>query len=148
MGLLDLIVLLLAASVVVDVWRNGSIFEQPRAYVEARVGGGGFEVPDAEEAGEPMPGDPYGVTEPQSWCMWAADTFMPDWLCALLDCSYCLSFHTPWLLALLFYFPPLFLTSPWLVWLWKLPVYSLAATRVGNIINACLPASERYDTDD
>lgn len=62
----------------------------------------------------------------------------------LMSCRFCFSHHTPWILAALFFVPGLFVPEPW-GFVLKLPVYSLAATRIGNIINACLPDDARYE---
>ena len=72
------------------------------------------------------------------------DRYTPHWLAELLTCSFCLAHHTPYLLALACFFPALWAPWPWLAFLLKLPVYSLAATRAGNVLNWLLPADARY----
>lgn len=52
----------------------------------------------------------------------------------LLTCPFCLSHHTPWILILLCYFPSLWMSYPWDV-IFKLPVYSMAATQITLIIS-------------
>jgi len=51
----------------------------------------------------------------------------------LLTCFFCLSHHVPWILILLFYLPSLCVAAPWSV-MFKLPIYSLAATRITLIV--------------
>lgn len=78
------------------------------------------------------------------WQARADDPSVDRDLCAeLMTCPYCFSHHTPWILALLFFVPGLFLAEPWSI-LCKLPVYCLAATRAGNIMNALVPRSAQY----
>ena len=50
-------------------------------------------------------------------------------LAQLLTCRFCMSHWTPALLILLFYLPSLFLREPYCTVV-KLPIYSLAATRL------------------
>lgn len=136
MTLLDFLALTLAASAVVDVWFNGSILAGPLAYCQARADD--TEAADYEaEAESDSAADAGGGVR-------LADLVIPTWLCKLLSCAFCLSHHTPWLLAALFYVPGLFLEPPWSLIL-KVPLYSLAATRLGNILNAAAPASTQYD---
>jgi len=51
----------------------------------------------------------------------------------LATCPFCLSHHTPWILLLLFFVPSLWLSSPWDV-IFKLPIYSMAATQITLIV--------------
>lgn len=140
MTTLDFIVLTLAAGAVVHVWFRGSIFTEPRAYTEART-----DLPMSDEALADMPApDEDDDSEPVPLWMRLADRVVPTFVCELLVCHFCLSHHTPYILALLFFLPSLFVTAPWAVFLFKLPVYSLAATRLGNIINAIAPPAVRY----
>ena len=139
MTALDFFALVMAASAIVDVWRNGSIFAELRAYFEAR-----------QDAGPPLADDPVPTEEslpadPNPWWMRLFDAVLPRWFAELVSCRFCLSHHTPWVAAVVCYLPTLFVTTPWMIFLLKLPVYSLAATRIGNIINACVPASAQYD---
>lgn len=113
---LDFIALSLAAGGVVDVWKNGSIFALARAVAA-----------DAAETD--------AVQNRRT---------VRGLLGELLSCEFCLSHHTPWLLAVLFLLPALVVTGP-LAFLLKLPVYSLAATRLGWLLNAAVPADCRYD---
>lgn len=132
---LDFFVLTLAASGLVDLWKNGSIFATGRAILEAKVDEEG--LPTENESSHSLPGLPT----PWYWQR------IPLFFAKMLSCSFCLSFHTPWLLALLCFLPALWLPGTW-AWSSKLLVYSLAATRLGTIINACLPPESRYDRDD
>lgn len=137
MTVLDFFALVMAASAIVDVWRNGSIFAEPRAYFEARADAG-------VASSEPLPEEGLPA-DPNPWWMWLFDHCLPGWFAELVNCRFCLSHHTPWMAALVCYFPTLFISTAWMVFLMKLPVYSLAATRIGNIINACVPTSAQYD---
>lgn len=139
MSVLDFIVLVLAASAWVDCWFNGSIFDEWRAYFQARGDAWPSPYPHSESSAssEPIP------QEPQPWWM-TVFNWLPDWFCELVSCKFCFSHHTPWVLATVSFLPALFVAEPW-DWLLKLPVYSLAATRLGNIINAYLPDRARYD---
>jgi len=46
-----------------------------------------------------------------------------------LQCRVCLSYHTAFWLGLIFFGPSFFCSAP-IALLWKLPIYSLAATRI------------------
>ena len=208
MTVLDFIVLALAASAVVDVWFNGSLFADWRAYFQSRDDNATLEN-DADEDVDPigwvLVRNTLGFAEfakfhdlGTSWstnvdeaCIFATkesaeqlaysesvDTIMPllpgrtvdltsplvlgppespraiwmrlfdrlpDWLVALITCKFCFSHHTPWVLALLCYLPAWCVAESY-AWLWKLPVYSLAATRLGNILNA-YARDARYERD-
>jgi hypothetical protein len=111
---LDFIVLTLAASAWVDTWFNGSIFDSWRAYSEAMADSGYLEK-----------------------------TRLRDLFYEMVTCKFCFSHHTPWILAVAFFLPALFVQPPW-DFVLKIPVYSLAATRLGNIINAFTPDLANY----
>lgn len=154
MNWLDFIVLTLAASAIVDVWFNGSIFADWRAFFQSKA-----DDPDDE----PITDTPASQDEeewegdPLPWLMQLADKWVPRPIAELLTCSFCLSHHTPWLVGLLLMFPAfviLTLTTEessrwWLVaaWVLKLPAYSLAATRLGNIVNSYLPKKAKYHSE-
>jgi len=145
-------VLFLAASGIVDVWRNGSIFADYRAFMEDKADepGAAFSVENPEtRSGEdgtlPFPNIPEDDGEPLPLPMRVLDKLLPRFIAELFTCSFCFSHHTPYVLALLFFFPAQFVSAAWIVFLLKLPVYSLAATRLGTIVNALLPANARYD---
>jgi hypothetical protein len=129
--MLDFIVLTLAASALVDVWRNGSIFALGRAVLESRAD---------EEYALPGSESSWPGSAPAPW-LWRT---IPLFFAKMLNCHFCFSHHTPWVLALLFFFPALWLDGVW-AWLAKLPVYSLAATRLGTIINAYVPEDAKYE---
>lgn len=137
MSWLDFIVLTLAAGAIVNVWFNGSIFAEWRTFVSVMADEP--EIP--EEATDDLQGDPPPLL------MRVAGKCLPRIVFELFTCDFCLSHHTPWVLMLLFFFPALLVETEWLAFLLKLPVYSLAATQLGNLINAISPASVRY-TDD
>ncbi len=132
---LDFFALALAASALVDVWRNGSIFATGRAVLEAKADEEGWLAESESSHSSP------GLPTPWYWQR------VPLFFAKMLNCHFCLSHHTPWILAVLFFLPALWLTGTW-AWLLKLPVYSLAATRLGTIVNACVPEGAKYERDD
>lgn len=207
MTILDFVILALAASAIVDVWFNGSLFTDFRAYFQARDDIATLDDgADVDPIGWVLVRNRHGVAEfakfhdlGTSWsanvdeaCVFATkssaeqlaygehvDTIMPllpgrtvdmtsplvlqpeeakrplwmrlfdwvpDWAVELVTCRFCLSHHTPWLLVLLCYVPAWYVAETY-SWLWKIPVYSLAATRLGNILNAYAKTA-RYDRDE
>jgi len=126
MTIVDFLALIFASAAVVDVWRNGSIFAKGRAYMQAK-----------EDADDDEEDETEIETEFSFWLL------VPRPAAELLNCPYCLSHHTPWVLALVFFFTATLVAPPW-CFLLKLPVYSLAATRIGNIINEMVPEGARY----
>ncbi len=137
---LDFTVLILAASGLVDVWMNGGIFAEWRALFQDKADA---EPPSVEAvAADDDEGDDG---EELSFAMRLADRIVPKWMASLFSCPFCLSHYTPWVLALLCFFPALLVEATWLAFLLKLPVYSLAATRAGNIINALMPEEDKYE---
>lgn len=136
MTLLDFLALALASHAWVDVWRNGSIFDSLRAYMEARADA------DLYESNEQEDQEPDGTTP--RW-MRLLNAICPRWFAELVSCSFCFSHHTPWVLAVSLYFPSLFVETPW-DWLLKMPIYALACTRLGTIINAIVPDAD-YERD-
>jgi hypothetical protein len=149
---LDFVVLIFAASAIVDVWKNGSIFADWRAFLESSddpTPTPDAELPPAAEIDITLADQRKmaGVPEPQRlpWLMRMADKYMPRFAAELFNCTFCFSHHTPWIVGVVCFFPALFVTTPWLAFLIKLPAYSLAATRIGNLINAVAPTSVKYD---
>lgn len=152
---LDFIVLTLAASALVHVWFRGSIFSDLRAYSEVRT-----ESPVSEEFvdGDDQLPDALITEEPPPLWMSLADRVVPDFVFDLLTCPFCLSHHTPYVIALLCFLPatcvPLFTdylspaTVDVIVFLLKAPAYVLAATRLGNVINAAIPPSAKYTDEE
>ena len=133
MNSLDFIALLFAAGAVVDVWRNGSIFAKWRTYVRLRV------IAESDAQYQKL-ADTTCQILPWFWCR------TPLIFIRLLDCTFCLLHHTPWALAVLFYLPALWVSAE-IAWLFKLPVYSLAITRLNVLINSQTPIEIRYDVD-
>lgn len=132
MFLFDFVLVIFAASAVVDVWFNGSIFAELRTVIAAVVEDVGGEP--SEPRGELNGPTPHKLIY----------RYCPVLLAELLQCPFCLSYHVPWILILLCVIPGECCQS-WFAAIWfKLPVYSLAATRIGNIINALLPPTEKY----
>jgi len=140
MTALDFIALIFAASGLVDVWRNGSVFAEVRAYMEARSD---YDPDDDDEVDAPET-----AVQPGPWWMRVLNVVCPVWVAEMLSCWFCFSHHTPWVLAMLCYFPALFSPYPWLTFLLKLPVYSLAATRIGTMLNESIFHAASYDRDD
>jgi len=153
---LDFLVLTLAASAVVDVWSNGSIFADWRAFFQDKADEP--LEPDMSEQPEPFEGWPEGHPnaerpdeedegEPLPFMMRVADRVVPRFGAELVSCMFCFSHHTPYVVALLFFLPSMFVEQPWLIFLLKVPAYSLAATRLGNIVNALVPVGAKYQHD-
>lgn len=146
---LDFVVLTFAASAIVDVWKNGSIFADWRAFFETDDVPADTPAPQTftrEELVATSVNDITGSSETKlPWLMRMADRYTPRFVAELLSCSFCLSHHTPWIVGVVYFLPALFVEAPWLVFLCKLPAYSLAATRIGNLINAVAPKSAKYD---
>ena len=141
---LDFLTLTLAASGLVDVWNNGSIFADWRAFFQDKADDpDDLPSPDetAEQSDDDMQGDPLPLL------MRIADRVVPRFIAELVSCSFCFSHHTPWVLAVLCFFPALFVETEWIAWLLRLPVYSLAATRLGNLITAFAPQEAKYHHD-
>lgn len=141
MGIVDFIALIFAASGWVDLWFNGSLFDEWRAYFQARD-----DFTEDEDYPDDNPSCSLSAPDPEPprplW-MWLFD-WLPDWFCELVSCKFCFSHHTPWLLAMFFLLPAMFVPAGW-AFVLKVPVYCLAATRIGNIINAYVPTDARYD---
>lgn len=123
MTAIDFIALVFAASTCVDTWFNGSIFDSWRAWFEAS--------------------SDIAISSDQVIPRWRLDIRAMDLFSEMVTCKFCVSHHTPWLLACAFFVPALFVSAPW-DFIFKIPVYSLAATRIGNIINAFVPADVCY----
>lgn len=136
---LDFIILTLAASAIVDAWRCGSIFEKRRIYLDAYYLSGR----NCEEA--------VNAVEREQIMTWREDfriiDRLPNLVLELFTCPFCFSHHTPWILALTCFLPAFYMEGVW-VFLLKLPAYSLAATRLGTIINACVPEGAQYERED
>lgn len=80
------------------------------------------------------------------------------WFATLMNCPYCLSHHTPWLLAVTFYVPAMILVAVAKAWesdtlltiafVLKIPVYSLAATRGAVLADLLLPDRAKYSREE
>lgn len=147
MGVFDFIVITLATGAVIDVWFNGSIFTEWRAYLQARLDGN--EEPDSSDSvDDPSDSDIEDGGEELPFMMRIADKVIPDFVIELLSCPFCFSYHVPWIGLVLFYLVPSALSvSPSWIFLWHLPVYSLAATRLSNLINGLLPKELHYKNE-
>lgn len=140
--LLDFVFVVLAAGAVIDVWFNGTIFEQLHNLVDAIAEPPAAEIPitDIPNEGSNVQ---IEVLEP-SLVLRLTERYCPQLLAELLTCPYCMSYHVPWILFLLFVVPSMWVDTPWAAFVIKLPVYSLAATRISNLLNDLLPSSARY----
>lgn len=136
---LDFVVLALAASAIVDVWQNGSLFIEWRALFQA--------------LSDDMPGTDDGHIDVQAELVQpdplppiqrAISFHTPRWVGELLSCTFCFSYHTTWLVAVIWLLPKLVYPSV-LTTIWAIPMYALAATRLGNICNSMLPPESRYN---
>jgi hypothetical protein len=126
--LVDLVVLALAVGAAQDAWFEGDIFEELRAYLEARDTG---DVSGGSESSEPLP--LTGAS--QSWWMRFLDRWCPDWVCHMLLCRLCSRYHFAFWLAI-----PLAIGvycdasghNLWAGWL-HVFVFVLAAIRIATI---------------
>lgn len=139
---LDFVVLTFAASAVVDVWMNGSLFADWRAFLQ--VDPAVETTADDTEQTDDVVTDAVVTEDKLPWLMQLADRWLPNWACELLSCVFCFSYHTPWIVGMVFFLPAYLVYPHWTAFLFKLPAYSLAATRVGNIINSLLPTEAKY----
>lgn len=155
MNWLDFIVLTLAGSGVLEAWFKGSIFGPSRELMKLKD--------DAWEAGTPIPATPSQAVdgdqapesvveeatgEPLRGYLRMLDRGTPDVVGAMLSCDFCFSYHACFWFGLVFWVPSLFLAEPWSAII-KFPLYSLAATRAGNILTGMLPPRLRYkEVDD
>lgn len=122
MQILDLIMLVLAIRDIVDIWKNGSIFEEQRAIVEAH---------DGEEVECTWRNLPYNLVT----------CYGKLW--QLLVCAYCLSRQVALLLAL--GICVLDVAPVWLAIVIRTIVYGFAAAQVSWMLNIALPKSVQYD---
>ena len=147
---LDFFVLMLAASAVVDVWFNGSLFADLRALMQDIAGTDGGDGPivpviaPGEDASTDED-DPASGSTGLPILLGLADRLTPKFVAEILSCDFCFSYHAPWIVGMVFFLPALWVTTPWLVFLLKLPAYALAATRLGNLINAVAPDQAKYN---
>jgi hypothetical protein len=113
---LDFAAVALAAGALVDAWLvERGLFEE---LLDKIAAWGTIQQADRQEDGR------------LRWSAWWRNK-----LAYGLHCAFCLSYHTAFWLLLLFYLPSLWLSPPWDV-VCKLPIYSLAATRLSLIIDA------------
>lgn len=126
MAITDLAAVILAAGAVLDAWAKGEIFDALRTYVHRRAAG--IRGPVMEDLAP-------GLTVEYPWWARVLDRVLPTFFAQAWSCLFCASYHAPAYLLALWYLPSLWLPSPWDV-VWKLPIYSLAATRVVVLGNA------------
>lgn len=120
----DFIICALAASAIVDLWFNGSIFADQRKLVEAR--GDWCDDKDSANNADDMELPPNSE-EVDTWV-----NKCPCLLAQLLSCSHCLSHHTPFWVFTWYYgvaLLPVLLTEAL-----RLPIYTLAAARLMNLV--------------
>lgn len=139
MSWLDFFVCTLAASAIVDVWFNGSIFAGWRALVQAV----------SDDPQEPATTDDLDETlddEQQElpFAMRVVGQLMPVLLADMLLCVFCFSHHTPWVVILTCFCTSYSCEDPAWAFALKLPAYSLAMTRLGNLVNSYAPTAANY----
>lgn len=143
----DFLVLVLASSGMLEAWFKGSLFTELRAVMQDKDTAFWSEMPRShwslERSMAAADEDAPGGTSQPVWLR-LVDWWVPNFVGALLSCSFCFSYHAPFWLGLLFWAPSLWLPAPWSAIL-KLPLYALAATRAGNIATGLLPAKLRYE---
>jgi len=122
---LDFIVMVLAAKAVHTVWFEGSIFATPRAFFQDLDD----ELPEDDDIPEEAEDDPLPL-----W-MRLVDKYCPRLLAELVSCPFCFSHHTPWMVMVTCFIPALFVETPWLAFLLKMPAYSLAATQCMTLMD-------------
>lgn len=140
MSVLDLAALAFASAAVVDVWKNSVLFAGWRAAAEMRA-----DLPDRLQGSSDLVEE--GADEPaqSSWPQRVLD-HLPRWFSELLCCSYCLSYHVPWIL-LATTSAALWFGATNLYTVLQGTIYSLAATRIGWHLQALLTPNYRYDRD-
>lgn len=142
----DLIALALASGAVIDVWFNGSLFSGWLGFFQVKAETPPPETPPSEQPSndsvasdskDDMAGDPLPAS------MQIADKVLPDWFATLMSCPFCLSYHVPFWLGFFLLLPAWLCPDP-LSSIYRLPLYALAATRLGNLLNGALPPHLRY----
>ena len=125
MNITDFIICALAASAIVDVWFNGSIFADYREMLAARSVW--CNTPECMRDVDTGYADGEGIEPLDTWV-----NKCPCLVVQLLNCAHCLSFHTPvWIFC--WYLCAGLFAHPFDAGL-RLPVYALAATRLMNLI--------------
>lgn len=129
----DWIAITLAAAQAVNTWAKGSIFENFHAALDAAYAANAEPSEEDSTAGF----DIELTTDEKTW-QDRVVLYLPLWLVTLLRCQFCMSHHVPWILIVWFLFTGLFAATTQL--LLRLPVYSLAITRLLIAVNNSLPA--------
>jgi hypothetical protein len=127
LNITDLIICALAGSAVVDIWFNGSVFADQLSLVEARA--------DWCCTPEVMRDASSGYADDAGPAIEPVETWVnrcPCLLVQLLSCAHCLSFHTPLWIMVWYFGVGIFPDT--LTFVLRLPVFSLAAGRLMNII--------------
>lgn len=130
--LYDWIAIAAAAAQIVNTWMTGSIFENFHAALDAAYAANAEPSEEDSTAGF----DIELTTDEKTW-QDRIVLYLPLWLVTLLRCQFCMSHHVPWILIVWFLFTSLFIAP--VQFLLRLPVYSLAITRLLIAINNLLP---------
>lgn len=103
--ILELVLLVLASIAIRRAWFKGSLFDETRAVLEQvdeENDDAGYQVPEPAEGED----DPSAVEAvPLGFLMTAVGVLTPRWLARLLLCPLCISYHIPWVAALLLVLP-------------------------------------------
>lgn len=129
---LDVLVLPFAALAVLRAWTEGEICADLRQLMEHKAERYRQAL---ESQGDPTqaPSSETTIHMPVSswltpgWLLDWVDMRVPDWVALPFTCPFCLSYHIPWVLILLFLVPA-WLSPDWLGVLIRIPLWSLAAT--------------------
>jgi hypothetical protein len=137
----DFFALTLAGGGILEAWFKGDLFATARAVMQAK---------DTQfwDPAPPMRSSATAAEEEQRQPLWLRlFDLVPNFCGAVLSCVFCLSYHAPFWLGLALWVPSLWLPEPWNLAI-RFPIYSLAATRAGNILTGLLPPGLQYEDHD
>lgn len=142
MNSLDFLALILAGGAVLDGWFNGSIFASWLGFFQVKAESpitAPIDNSTADDTDEALPEEtlPLGMR--------IADQVLPRIVAELVTCHFCLSYHVSFWLAVICLGPPVGWPDTPGILLCKLPLYALAATRAGNLLNGLLPVLLKYE---
>lgn len=135
---LDVIMLVFASLAVLQAWVSGEICAELRQTMSYKA--------ERYRLAQELRSDPAQAQSSESifyvpvspwltpqWLLDWVDSRVPDWVALPFACSFCLSYHIPWILTLLFLVPA-WLSPLWLSILFRIPLWSLAATGALNLL--------------